>query len=648
MTKEEKLVREIKAKLDNGKVSEATLTTDDRVLGRITDGIYRQPASALRELIANAYDADATNVYVETDWPKFSRISVRDDGNGMTIEALASLINHIGGSPKRTKAGVEKGIVNEDDPSLSPGGRRLIGKIGIGLFSVAQLTRHFQIITKARNTSHRLVAEVTLKTYSEEELAELADQDDVNHETGTVRIRSYPAENKKEHGTEIILLNIRPQTKDLLRSKEVWARTESEDPEVQAAAVTPTYHIGRLEPGSEDILSVPENLPWDKDDPAEKRFAKLYQAIINEVGVSVANPKLETILDYYLRVLWTLSLSAPIDYIEKHPFDLTTKDDPSIYLLNNSSKGQASKVTLKKDETIRQKLGLTAPERGNQAPFHIFVDEVELRRPIRFNNLPSTSQAITKPIIFVGRHTPDLSKIPKEIRGGDLSFEGYFLWTPKVVPKENKGLLVRISDASGTGFDETFAKYQISEQTRLNQITAEVFVIKGVDPALNIDRESFNFAHPHYQLLMTWVHSALRQVANTHKALSSIVRSAEKEKKQGARTREVEKKVAAELEKAGIDPDIDAPEVVFAESNKQKLKEMRAEGVLAFEADVIFAPVPQPARQTATNRAERELLEEKIKGVAAILDAYGVLKDLSYDKQQQLLQSIVSIFVSGE
>ena len=85
--------------------------------------------------------------------------------------------------------------------------------------------------------------------------------------------------------------------------------------------------------------------------------------------------------------------------------------------------------------------------------------------------------------MFVGKHAPDLSKVPKEIRGGDLSFEGYFLWTPKVVPKENKGLLIRISDASGTGFDETFVKYQISEQTRLNQITAEIFVIKGLDAA---------------------------------------------------------------------------------------------------------------------------------------------------------------------
>ena len=75
---------------------------------------------------------------------------------------------------------------------------------------------------------------------------------------------------------------------------------------------------------------------------------------------------------------------------------------------------------------------------------------------------------------------------------------------------------------------------------------------------------------------------------------------------------------------------------------------MRAEGVLAFDSEVVFAEVPEPVRKTPGQQAERELLEEKIKGVAAVLDAYGLFKDLSYEKQQQLLRSIVSIFVSGE
>ena len=46
---------------------ESVLTTNDRVIARVTDGIYRQPGSAIRELIANAYDADATWVSVKTD-----------------------------------------------------------------------------------------------------------------------------------------------------------------------------------------------------------------------------------------------------------------------------------------------------------------------------------------------------------------------------------------------------------------------------------------------------------------------------------------------------------------------------------------------------------------------------------------------------
>src|ERR1700722_16030375 len=61
-----------------------SLRTDARVIARVTDGIYRQPGSALRELISNAYDADATTVTIQTDRPRFRRIVIEDDGIGMT------------------------------------------------------------------------------------------------------------------------------------------------------------------------------------------------------------------------------------------------------------------------------------------------------------------------------------------------------------------------------------------------------------------------------------------------------------------------------------------------------------------------------------------------------------------------------------
>jgi hypothetical protein len=71
LQEEKTLVAEIKASTGVDDVVETTLRTDERVIARVTDGIYRQPASALRELISNAYDADAKRVTISTDRPRF-------------------------------------------------------------------------------------------------------------------------------------------------------------------------------------------------------------------------------------------------------------------------------------------------------------------------------------------------------------------------------------------------------------------------------------------------------------------------------------------------------------------------------------------------------------------------------------------------
>jgi HSP90 family molecular chaperone len=101
------LAKRIRASEKTRTPAEVPLTTDERVLARITDGIYRQPSSALRELISNAYDADAREVIILTDAPRFSVISIRDDGLGLSPEVLEHLVTHIGGSPKRSEEGKE-------------------------------------------------------------------------------------------------------------------------------------------------------------------------------------------------------------------------------------------------------------------------------------------------------------------------------------------------------------------------------------------------------------------------------------------------------------------------------------------------------------------------------------------------------------
>ena len=141
---------------NEGQVVRTRLKTSDRVIARVTDGIYRQPASALRELISNAWDADANQVTILTDAP----------GVGMSYEMLSRLVHSIGGSSKRTSEAPQLGVSAHNDPDRTPGGRPFIGKIGIGLFSISQLARRFRIVTKTKDTYYRLVADVRLRAYS--------------------------------------------------------------------------------------------------------------------------------------------------------------------------------------------------------------------------------------------------------------------------------------------------------------------------------------------------------------------------------------------------------------------------------------------------------------------------------------------------
>jgi len=639
------LAEELRAKQSSGEHHHAKLKTDERVLARVTDGIYRQPASALRELISNAYDADAANVWIDTDAPRFQQIVISDDGNGMTLEALANLIEHIGGSPKRTALASTMGLARPGDESRSPGGRKLIGKIGIGLFAVAQLTRHFQIVTKREGDKHRLVADILLKTYSEDTLANIKAGDKATFDTGDVDIWSEKASDQDAHGTQVVLLDLKDYARGLLQSRDRWQRDVLDGKEADKPFMEPpAYHIGSIDLKTGNTRQDDAKLPWDQKDEPAKRFQKLYQAILDEVGESTSDPSVEEAFDYYLQMLWTLALSAPLEYVTKHPFDLGSKDGIQFFSLSNVPKGQAAELKLTSaKKTVRAAAGLTDPGDQN-TPFNVHIDGVQLLRPIRFTDLPTkSSAAFTKPMLFAGKCEPALGSLPSEVTGGaKLSFEAYFFWSPKVVPKENNGILVRIAGSSGTLFDDSFMHYEIAEQTRLRQITAEVFVLEGLDAALNIDRESFNYSHPHYQFLARWVHRALRQVTNKHKELGSAARQARRGRETETKLESIQEAVSGALSELGEEAPASPTPVEFEKSpgSVPDKKEKRKKGTIVFQTAEVF-------RDTTKSSTEHQVLEEKMKAVAQILDAYGILENLDYDRQATLLRAICNIFLAG-
>lgn len=633
---------------NNRELVETTiLSTDERVLARVTDGIYRQPGSALRELISNAYDADATQVVVRTDEPRFNTITIEDNGNGMSPEVLSYLIHHIGGSAKRNEIGTTSGVTDTNDYNLSPKGRKLIGKIGIGLFSVAQLTQSFQIITKKKGDKYRSVATVSLTQFAEN--INLTD-DKKEYKSGMVKLWTEKASDTETHGTTIILNKIRPQTRETLQSKRIWNSVVSSRQEFEENGAIPIeppkYHIGIID-DNDIILDVGKknrSLPWLQNDSPDEAFSKLVRTVWNISGIN--NIRASQLFDYYLKMIWDLALSIPGEYVEKSIFDLPFDDQFYAYKISNSPKGQAIPIELSIGETLSNYINTSEKKES----FEVIIDNVKLSRPIAFDNLPITSHAVKRPMVFIGDFEENFEGKPVNFTAGPLKFHAYLFWNSKISPVEHQGVMIRINGASGTIFDETFMHYQVQENTRKRQVTCEIFVEKGLDSALNIDRESYNFSHPHVVILTRWLHNAFRQLTNSNKALAKKVRIVNHDEKEIHVKSQLEKIVSKAWTNAGNDEFQSPPTVFILEDDVAKdSKVLSSDFVVNLQTSDLIEKIDSTSGKVPNNRKIiTPLNSEKIRAITSILASYGVLENMPKNKIDNMILAIYQVIVAED
>lgn len=606
---------------------ETKLATSQRVIARITDGIYREPWAAFRELIANAYDADASYVVVETGAPEFTQITVRDNGLGMSPKALAYVIRNIGGSSKRTPKGVELNTAQLNHYDRSPGGRMLIGKIGIGLFAVAQLTQHFQIITKAPGDTVRTSATVQLKTHNEEGVP--YDEDEYSAGLVTIKSERVPDDEAASHGTAVVLYSLRPEVKRTLQSLRRWQAALLEPAEGEAVQEVPTFHIGYL-PNSigDNEPELEPNLPWEVSDSPSEKFRKFFYSVGDTPGRGTKAANLET-FDEYLGMIWKLSLSLPLEYLDRHPFELTGSSGVLFYDYPKEKK-QSERIFPKENTSIRKHLRLRSGEKGQSDDFSVILDGIKLKRPISLPLKLEKPSRIKAPVMMVSRQDNPFYGKDIDRAGGKLSFDAYLYWNSKITPKDTAGVLIRIREASGTLFDSTFLNYQVSEQTRLRQITAEIFVHEGLDSAINIDRESFNYSHPHFLFIQRWLHNALRLLVNRLKALSTEDLLREKEQRQ-ATMRANRQSHAVEIWQRRLGEDADPP---VHETLVDDLPTEIGNAVVEWS-------IEEESKQALPD-------SDKAKALAIVLEAYGVLSNLSVKDRGRLIKDILDLFEVGK
>src|SRR5436309_9847699 len=168
----------------------------EKALAHLSRGLYRSPASAIRELVSNAWDANARVVRIDTNYPHFLQLSIRDDGDGFTKQDFTNLMEGgIGNSEKRPTA---LSLIN---------GRPVIGRLGIGMLGIAQICGAFTITSTPRQ-GDPFTARVHLYDLLKERLdkndAELVSETDAGPEVDVGEYNFIAYKPTSRRGTNIV------------------------------------------------------------------------------------------------------------------------------------------------------------------------------------------------------------------------------------------------------------------------------------------------------------------------------------------------------------------------------------------------------------------------------------------------------------
>ncbi|TFY93754.1 ATP-binding protein [Pseudomonas nabeulensis] len=161
-------------------MKEYQLNVDPRILELLGPNLYTNIYYVLAELIANAYDADAKNVYIIANPDD---IRIEDDGHGMSYDKgdITKYLNI---------AGVSR--VKEADSFSKSGKRRKMGRKGVGKLAALSVSENVDILTVADGEKSGFV---------------LSRHPDEGSKLKAISESDITFEHVKKHGSAIVMRN---------------------------------------------------------------------------------------------------------------------------------------------------------------------------------------------------------------------------------------------------------------------------------------------------------------------------------------------------------------------------------------------------------------------------------------------------------
>ena len=186
-----------------------------KILKDLSSGIYSNPANAIKELIINSYDADASKVTIRAK-PDLDSFTIIDDGIGMNCDDFENKFAWISHSEKR-----------KENNFSDKFGRPLVGKFGIGFISASQLCNKMTVISSKAGEKKKFRADIDFSRYKgqgykpdggPEDIYDVSQYDFINLE-----------EEAEAHYTIIVLSKLSQEFIDILTDKEILEKLEEMD-----------------------------------------------------------------------------------------------------------------------------------------------------------------------------------------------------------------------------------------------------------------------------------------------------------------------------------------------------------------------------------------------------------------------------------
>jgi hypothetical protein len=435
---------------------------------RELSGIYKPFIKAFKELVSNAYDADAKQVTVKLsdDW---KRLSVIDDGIGMTPFDFHKDFARIGGSTAWQHDG------------KSPGGRARIGYKGIGFLAVARYCKALSVNTHARRSFRGRF--------------------------------SLPVGRHRLLHFDEMLGNVIPYglIKDRIQIKAVTIRP-ARGPDRK---LTPKKQYA-VTPGQLWLDKWSKtNAAFDVDYEIDCRHLQLTATLDFEYLLGLERKADLRVLDDFCTITAKKVAESNPSFTHVELIDL--KDFVIRDLAAPAAKGKARNIGFRSGkEQFLWKLARASPIRDEIPPNVGNKVVADYAKAQTNTDLPDVIVRWRKedPIplrravyLAAGRPTPLSETVfPVDINEGGLRVTGYLLARSEVIyPAELRGIAVRvrnvaIGDPSYLGWEHIMSG---PRKAAMSQISGELSVRQGLDAAdaINPGRESFYEESRHYQIL---------------------------------------------------------------------------------------------------------------------------------------------------